>query len=178
MSKPKQPKAKTVEHKAKNAEHVTYDDVLIEDMGALGLQSKAATLEGKLAHNKIKAESNVAAPMSSADSSRAASPLVNIPASKRIDVPEEYAKRTSEKPKLNLVVIGKALRLPNTEQLVCCLLGHVDAGKSTLMGHFLYALGHVNDKTMKKYERESQKIGKGSFAFAWVLDETGEERSR
>ena len=29
-----------------------------------------------------------------------------------------------------------------------------------------------------RYEQESQKVGKGSFAFAWVLDETGEERHR
>lgn len=54
----------------------------------------------------------------------------------------------------------------------------MDAGKSTLMGHLLYEIGHVNDRTMKKYERDSQKIGKGSFAYAWVLDETGEERDR
>lgn len=46
------------------------------------------------------------------------------------------------------------------------------------MGHFLYALGQVSEKTIKKYEREAQKIGKSSFAYAWVLDETGEERSR
>lgn len=54
----------------------------------------------------------------------------------------------------------------------------MDAGKSTLMGHLLYALGQVNERTMKKYERDSQKLGKGSVAFAWVLDETGEERDR
>ena len=77
------------------------------------------------------------------------------------------------------------------------LLGHVDAGKSTLMGHLLYKLGHVSKKTMHKqvitddvmiylmqclltqrYEKESTKVGKASFAFAWVLDETGEERNR
>ena len=29
-----------------------------------------------------------------------------------------------------------------------------------------------------RYEQESQKVGKGSFAYAWVLDETGEERYR
>lgn len=29
-----------------------------------------------------------------------------------------------------------------------------------------------------RYEQESQKVGKGSFAYAWVLDETGEERNR
>jgi elongation factor 1 alpha-like protein len=46
------------------------------------------------------------------------------------------------------------------------------------MGHLLYLLGEVNEKTMKKYERDSSKIGKSSFAYAWVLDETGEERAR
>ena len=46
------------------------------------------------------------------------------------------------------------------------------------MGHLLYLLGEVNEKTMKKYERDSSKIGKSSFAYAWILDETGEERSR
>lgn len=88
-------------------------------------------------------------------------PLAKIPASKRVNVAEEYQKRSGEKPKLNLVIIG-----------------HVDAGKSTLMGHFLYDLGQVSERTMRKFERESQKIGKGSFAYAWVLDETGEERDR
>ena len=31
---------------------------------------------------------------------------------------------------------------------------------------------------MHKYETESRKVGKGSFAYAWVLDETNEERER
>ena len=30
-------------------------------------------------------------------------------------------------------------------------LGHVDAGKSTLMGHLLYRLGDVSKKSMHKY---------------------------
>lgn len=29
-----------------------------------------------------------------------------------------------------------------------------------------------------RYEQDSQKLGKASFAYAWVLDETGEERHR
>ncbi|KAL1130933.1 hypothetical protein AAG570_012174 [Ranatra chinensis] len=56
--------------------------------------------------------------------------------------------------------------------------GHVDAGKSTLMGHLLYKLGRVNSKVMHKYEQESKKLGKQSFMYAWILDETGEERAR
>lgn len=74
---------------------------------------------------------------------------------------EDYNKRCKGKILLNLVVIG-----------------HVDAGKSTLMGHLLYSLGDVSKKSMHKYEIESKKAGKASFAYAWVLDETGEERER
>ncbi|XP_073193470.1 HBS1-like protein isoform X6 [Lepidochelys kempii] len=79
----------------------------------------------------------------------------------QIDVKAELEKRQEGKQLLNLVVIG-----------------HVDAGKSTLMGHLLYLLGNVNKRTMHKYEQESKKAGKASFAYAWVLDETGEERER
>jgi elongation factor 1 alpha-like protein len=56
------------------------------------------------------------------------------------------------------------------------VIGHVDAGKSTLMGHLLYRLGQVTKKIMHKYEQESKKLGKQSFVYAWILDETGEER--
>ncbi|KAL6055549.1 hypothetical protein STEG23_020531 [Scotinomys teguina] len=58
------------------------------------------------------------------------------------------------------------------------VIGHADAGKSTLMGHILYLLGNVNKRTMHKYEQGSKKAGKASFAYAWVLDETGEGRER
>ncbi|XP_014290235.1 protein HBS1 [Halyomorpha halys] len=63
-------------------------------------------------------------------------------------------------------------------QLHMVVIGHVDAGKSTLMGHLLYKLGHISSKVMHKFEQESKKIGKQSFIYAWILDETGEERSR
>ncbi|KAJ2759175.1 hypothetical protein H4S06_002354, partial [Coemansia sp. BCRC 34490] len=80
---------------------------------------------------------------------------------KRINVVDEYSKNLKTREILNLVVVG-----------------HVDAGKSTLMGHLLYALGQVNERTIKRFERDAEKIGKGSFAYAWVLDETEEERAR
>jgi len=46
------------------------------------------------------------------------------------------------------------------------------------MGHLLTLLGDVNERTIQKYQRDAEKIGKGSFAYAWVLDETEEERDR
>lgn len=46
------------------------------------------------------------------------------------------------------------------------------------MGHTLFDLGNVPQRVMHKYEQESKKMGKQSFVYAWVLDETGEERER
>uniref|UniRef100_A0A1B0BZU5 small monomeric GTPase n=1 Tax=Glossina palpalis gambiensis TaxID=67801 RepID=A0A1B0BZU5_9MUSC len=78
------------------------------------------------------------------------------------DAKQLYNKeRADQKHHLNLIVIG-----------------HVDAGKSTLMGHLLYDTGNVSQRVMHKYEQESKKMGKQSFMYAWVLDETGEERAR
>ncbi|CAG9536069.1 unnamed protein product [Cercopithifilaria johnstoni] len=58
------------------------------------------------------------------------------------------------------------------------IVGHVDAGKSTLVGHLLYQMGNVDERAMHKYKKESAKIGKASFAYAWILDDTLEERER
>jgi len=66
-----------------------------------------------------------------------------------------------EKPHLNLVVIG-----------------HVDHGKSTLVGHMLYRLGFIDPKKMKEIEEEAKKRGQESFKFAWILDKLKEERER
>jgi elongation factor 1-alpha len=63
------------------------------------------------------------------------------------------------KPHLNLVTIG-----------------HVDHGKSTLMGRMLYEKGLVKDEDIKKFEAMGDK-GK-TFKFAWVMDGLKEERER
>jgi elongation factor 1 alpha-like protein len=58
------------------------------------------------------------------------------------------------------------------------VIGHVDAGKSTLMGRLLYDLKVVDQRTLDRYRKESERLGKGSFALAWVLDQGTEERNR
>ncbi|MEM2908080.1 MAG: translation elongation factor EF-1 subunit alpha [Candidatus Hadarchaeales archaeon] len=63
------------------------------------------------------------------------------------------------KPHLNLVVIG-----------------HVDHGKSTLLGRMLYEKGLVDEAMIKKFEEMGDK-GK-TFKFAWVMDSLKEERER
>ncbi|XWS26092.1 hypothetical protein CRYUN_Cryun26dG0001200 [Craigia yunnanensis] len=63
-------------------------------------------------------------------------------------------------------------------QLNLAIVGHVDSGKSTLSGRLLHLLGRISQKEMHKYEKESKLQGKGSFAYAWALDESTEERER
>lgn len=67
----------------------------------------------------------------------------------------------TKKPHLNLVIIG-----------------HVDHGKSTTVGHLFYLTGTVNERVAKTYEDEAKKLGKETFKFAWVLDKLKEERER
>ncbi|TQD83791.1 hypothetical protein C1H46_030672 [Malus baccata] len=63
-------------------------------------------------------------------------------------------------------------------QLNLAIVGHVDSGKSTLSGRLLHLLGRISQKEMHKYEKEANLQGKGSFAYAWALDESTEERER
>lgn len=79
----------------------------------------------------------------------------------KYNVIEEIKKQKQQKPVVGFVVIG-----------------HVDAGKSTLMGRLLVDCGVVSKYQVSKYERDSKEIGKPSFALAWIMDKTPEERSR
>jgi elongation factor 1-alpha len=65
--------------------------------------------------------------------------------------------------------------LPHVNLVV---IGHVDAGKSTTTGHLIYKCGGIDQRTIEKFQKEAELIGKGSFAFAWVLDKLKSERDR
>ncbi|KAJ8668190.1 hypothetical protein QAD02_009853 [Eretmocerus hayati] len=89
---------------------------------------------------------------------------------------DDPARNVEEK--RDALAIYKSKRAGCKEQLHLIVVGHVDAGKSTLLGRLLCDLGQVPAKLIHKYQQDSKKIGKQSFAYAWVLDETGEERER
>ena len=40
------------------------------------------------------------------------------------------------------------------------VVGHVDAGKSTLMGQLLVAAGAVEKRTVHKFRKEAEALGK------------------
>lgn len=65
-----------------------------------------------------------------------------------------------------------------TNDISLCVVGHVDAGKSTLLGRLLVELGEMTDREHEKNVRNSDKQGKASFAYAWAMDDLLEERER
>ena len=69
---------------------------------------------------------------------------------------------SSKKPHMNLVVTG-----------------HVDNGKSTIVGHLMVDLGVIDQRTIEQFAKESEATGKGdTFKYAWVLDSIKDERDR
>ncbi|MDD2679129.1 MAG: translation elongation factor EF-1 subunit alpha [Candidatus Nanoarchaeia archaeon] len=65
------------------------------------------------------------------------------------------------KPHLNLVFVG-----------------HVDHGKSTLMGRMLFETGVVSPQELEKFKRLAGELGKGTWEYAYAMDSTPEERKR
>lgn len=51
-------------------------------------------------------------------------------------------------------------------------------GKSTTTGHLIYKCGGIDKRTIEKFEKEAAELGKGSFKYAWVLDNLKAERER
>lgn len=96
-------------------------------------------------------------------------------------VAQSVGNVTIEEPKVkgkNLDVVAEFERSKPKYAANFVVIGHVDAGKSTLMGRLLYDLNVVDQRTLEKYRKEAGRIGKASFALAWVLDQGTEERNR
>ena len=58
-----------------------------------------------------------------------------------------------------------------------CTLGHIDHGKSTTLGHLIYLLGGVDDRTMDKLTAEANEFKRPTWKWAYLFDSTDEERA-
>ncbi len=57
-------------------------------------------------------------------------------------------------------------------------VGHVDHGKSTLVGRILYDSGKIREDELNKLKAIAKEVGKETFEFAFVMDVSKEERER
>lgn len=64
------------------------------------------------------------------------------------------------------------------EHLNLLVMGHVDHGKSTLVGHLLFLAGNLDPRYLQSLEEEAKKSGKEFAKFAWLGDKLKEERER
>jgi peptide chain release factor subunit 3 len=93
------------------------------------------------------------------------------PAKAEEEPPEEKKKVVPAKKKKEMV------RDPRPH-LNIVFIGHVDAGKSTISGHILYATGMVDDRTLEKFEREAKQKNRESWKYAWAMDIGDDERDK
>ena len=94
-------------------------------------------------------------------------------ASVKLDEPPKVKSR-------NLDVAAEFEKSNNRTSANFVVIGHVDHGKSTLMGRLLYDLKHpsLTQRDFSKLQKASSEAGKSSFALAWAMDSTEEERLR
>ncbi len=68
--------------------------------------------------------------------------------------------------------------MPNKPHINLLTSGHVDAGKSTLIGRLLYETGAIREEELRKLKEIATQLKKETFEFAFVMDTVKEERER
>ncbi len=68
--------------------------------------------------------------------------------------------------------------MPAKPHLNIVTAGHVDAGKSTLIGRLLYDSGAIREDELRKLKELAKELKKETFEFAYVMDKLKEERQR
>merc|ERR1712054_165618 len=72
----------------------------------------------------------------------------------------------------------RRINMAEKQHMSVVICGHVDSGKSTTTGRLLFELGGIPEREMTKLKEEAERIGKGSFAFAFYMDTQKDERER
>jgi len=66
--------------------------------------------------------------------------------------------------------------MANKPHMNLIFIGHVDHGKSTLIGRLFFETGVLSPQELDKYKKLAQELGKGTWELAYAVDLTPEER--
>ncbi|CAI6349533.1 unnamed protein product [Macrosiphum euphorbiae] len=89
-----------------------------------------------------------------------------------VDCDEEKPKPIAKK------AIEESEPKPKKEHINIVIIGHVDAGKSTIGGQIMALTGMVDKRTLDKYEKEAKERSRESWYLSWALDTNQEEREK
>ncbi|MBC8521295.1 MAG: translation elongation factor EF-1 subunit alpha, partial [Methanomicrobia archaeon] len=64
------------------------------------------------------------------------------------------------------------------EHMNLAMIGHIDHGKSTLLGRLLTETGVIDPHVIEEYRKKAAAMGKATFEYAWVMDTLKDERER
>ncbi|KAG1687015.1 hypothetical protein DVH05_005755 [Phytophthora capsici] len=103
----------------------------------------------------------------------------------KLVVEEKKEEPKAEEPKVEEAKVEEAVEEEEEigdedprEHLNVVLIGHVDAGKSTLSGNLLYLMDQVDKRTIERYEREAKQRNRDSWFLAYIMDTGDEERAK
>ncbi|XP_060868542.1 eukaryotic peptide chain release factor GTP-binding subunit ERF3A [Metopolophium dirhodum] len=105
-----------------------------------------------------------------------AKPIIEIDDDIDIDIDVDGDE---EKPKpIAKKAIEESEPKPKKEHINIVIIGHVDAGKSTIGGQIMALTGMVDKRTLDKYEKEAKERSRESWYLSWALDTNQEEREK
>lgn len=89
-------------------------------------------------------------------------------------------KKITEKEKdISQLVTEELVEVDETRHPVSLvMIGHVDAGKSTISGQLMYQMGVVDQRTIQKYKDEAKDNNRESWWLAYVMDVNEEEKAK
>lgn len=64
------------------------------------------------------------------------------------------------------------------EHINLVFIGHVDHGKSTIVGRMMFDSGNLTEQQLRKFREKAESLGKSGFEFAYAMDNLKEEQER
>ena len=68
--------------------------------------------------------------------------------------------------------------IPTKPHISIAIIGPLDCGKSTSLGHLFYKNGTIKMSTFENIEKKAAAMGKASLKYAWLVDKSKGDHQR
>lgn len=91
---------------------------------------------------------------------------------------EAEQRRKEKQDKKEMERTASLVLVDPREHLNMVMIGHVDAGKSTISGQIMLATGQIDQRTIERYKKEAEEKGRDSWYLAFIMDSNDEEKAK